>query len=355
MLIEGLLDWLAALPTPAVYLVLAALATLENLVPPVPADTAVALGAFLSHRGDITPLGVWLSTWIANTAGAAGVYYATRLYGRSILDGPIGRRLLSPGAVAAIEREYIRFGVAGIFLSRFLPGIRAVVPAFAGLVRLSVPRALLPMVVASGLWYGALTMAGAFIGSEWEAIKENVGRVNAILGILGAIVLVLVVWWVVRSTKQRRLRIWRRLEQAFEARAADPEATAAVADPALRAAAALVLDLAFADTVMTDEDRHLVETHLAERWDVASPGGGRPTESELARGGEQVQATYSPEERLALLERMHQAAILDSGLSAHEAWMMKRAAALLGVTDEELDGLKRRWRSAAGGGRGAAP
>ena len=39
-----------------------------------------------------------------------------------------------PEALAVIEREYLRFGVAGIFVSRFLPGFRAVVPPFAGLV-----------------------------------------------------------------------------------------------------------------------------------------------------------------------------------------------------------------------------
>ena len=109
MLIEGLLEWLVALPAPAVYLVIGVLATVENIIPPVPADTAVALGAFLAQRGLTKPLNVFLVTWFANTAGAIAVYVATRAYGRSILGGRVGRRLLSPSAIAAIEREYIRW------------------------------------------------------------------------------------------------------------------------------------------------------------------------------------------------------------------------------------------------------
>ena len=39
-------------------MVLGLLAALENVIPPLPTDAAVALGAFLSHRGVTTPLGV---------------------------------------------------------------------------------------------------------------------------------------------------------------------------------------------------------------------------------------------------------------------------------------------------------
>lgn len=346
MLIEGLLEWLLALPAPAVYLVIGVLATVENIIPPVPADTAVALGAFLAQRGLTTPLNVFLVTWVANTAGAAAVYVATRTYGRSILSGRVGRRLLSPSAIAAIEREYIRFGVAGIFITRFLPGIRAVVPAFAGLVKLSAPRALIPLVVASGIWYGTLTAAAAFLGANWETVIGMVSGVNAVLGVVGLSVMALVIWWIVGRIRERRRRVWQRLERAFEEFGADPMATA---DPALRAAAALVLDLASADSTLGDEDRHLVETHLTERWDLSSPGIERATEAELQKGAERIKETFSLDERLGVLERMHRAAIRDTGLSRHETWMISRAAALLGVTDTELGALTERWRAEAPG------
>ena len=60
------------------YAVLALLAAVENVIPPVPSDAAVALGAFLTNRGLTTPLGVFVVTWIANLAGAA----------RGVLRGP---------------------------------------------------------------------------------------------------------------------------------------------------------------------------------------------------------------------------------------------------------------------------
>jgi membrane protein DedA with SNARE-associated domain len=88
-----------------VYAVLALLAAVENVVPPVPSDAAVALGAFLSHRGVTTFVAVFLVTWVSNLAGAAGVYFAARRYGRRLFASPTGRRLLAPRSLAVIERE----------------------------------------------------------------------------------------------------------------------------------------------------------------------------------------------------------------------------------------------------------
>jgi hypothetical protein len=39
------------------------LAALENIIPPVPADTAVALGAFLAGRGTLNAWAVFGITW----------------------------------------------------------------------------------------------------------------------------------------------------------------------------------------------------------------------------------------------------------------------------------------------------
>ena len=106
------------------YAVLAVLAFLENIVPIVPADVAVALGAFLSHHGTTRPLVVFLLAWSFNTAGAMLVYALVRRSGRGFFELPVVRRLMAPEAIAVIERDYLRLGVFGLIVARFLPGIR---------------------------------------------------------------------------------------------------------------------------------------------------------------------------------------------------------------------------------------
>ena len=53
-LFENILNGLLGLPPTAVYAVIGILAGVENIFPPVPADTAVAIGAFLSTGGAIS-------------------------------------------------------------------------------------------------------------------------------------------------------------------------------------------------------------------------------------------------------------------------------------------------------------
>ena len=78
-MLERLLDALASLPLVPTYLVLMVLSALENVFPPVPADTAVALGAFLARRGEISVVPLAILCWLANLASACadGAYTLT--------------------------------------------------------------------------------------------------------------------------------------------------------------------------------------------------------------------------------------------------------------------------------------
>jgi membrane protein DedA with SNARE-associated domain len=183
---------LLRLPPSAVYGVIGALAAVENVFPPVPADTAVALGAFLSAGGTISAGVIFLVTWVANVCSAAAVYTAARVVGRPFFRGRTGARLLRPAALVRIEQLYARHGVWAIFLSRFVPGVRAVVPPFAGVAGLGVVRAVVPVALASGLWYGALTAVAAFTIRNASQIGALIAGANRV-ALAGAGVLLVIV------------------------------------------------------------------------------------------------------------------------------------------------------------------
>jgi len=199
----GLIDRLLELPALAVYAVIAGLAAAENVFPPVPADAAVAIGAVLSIGGHVTAWGVFLVTWLANVTSAAMVYVAARTVGQAFFRGPLGRRLLRQEALARIERLYQRHGTWAIFASRFIPGVRAVVPAFAGVVNLGPARALLPVVVASALWYGSLTYAAATLIGNVDAVGAFLERFQLAALVTGLIVLVAVVGFILARGRRK--------------------------------------------------------------------------------------------------------------------------------------------------------
>jgi membrane protein DedA with SNARE-associated domain/uncharacterized tellurite resistance protein B-like protein len=337
-----------------VYGVLALLAAVENVVPPVPSDAAVALGAFLSHRGLTTPLLVFLVTWTANLAGAALVYLAARRYGHRLFSTRTGRRLLAPRSLAVIEREYLRFGIAGIFFSRFLPGIRAVVPPFAGLVRLGAVRTFVPMAMASALWYGGITLVGAFLGARWDRILGILEGVNRTMGILTALLVAGgAAWYWVTRRRRSRERVWHATRDALDPAAPSfLEGTDIAEGSAREAAALLVLELAYADPVLTPEDRELVAGHLRDRWGLAGagPAAEPPPEEErrtrFAAYADRLRQRFGRAQRLELVERVWSVAFDDGAIGPQqEARLMSVAAELLGVGPAEVAEVRRRLRS----------
>jgi len=200
--LDRVLDALASLPIVPTYLVLMVLSALENVFPPVPADTAVALGAFLARRGEVSVVPLAALCWLANMASAAGTYAFARTHGPSFFREGWGRKLMSPGVLAALEEAYGRWGVAGIFLSRFLPGVRAAVTPFAGIVGLGPMRALVPAAIASAIWYALLAAAGYAVAHNWEAVKALVTDTNRVLGLLAVIVTAAAAFWVWRRSRR---------------------------------------------------------------------------------------------------------------------------------------------------------
>ena len=192
---QGVLGWLSALPVVALYAAMFIAAAVENIFPPIPADTIVAFGSFLAARGQGTILGAFLAVWIGNLAGASVMYAAGRRYGASHVE----KRLLKDKGAAAegtLRTLYERYGIGALFLSRFVPGVRAIVPPFAGALRVPFIPAIAVMGVASGIWYGLVAWLAFRAGSNWDALQGTIKQYGTIAALVAvAVVLVGAIVW----------------------------------------------------------------------------------------------------------------------------------------------------------------
>lgn len=194
---ERALSFLTELPAPLAYALLAAGAAIENILPVVPADTFIVAGGFIAGLGAVHPVAVFGVVWGGNVGGAVAVYGAGRRYGPSFFSTGPGRGLAGEHQMERLQAFYRRWGLVAIFLARFLPGFRAVVPVFAGVTQLEPSRAIPPMVVASAIWYGALLQIGYLGGDNIEAVAATLEQANRGLLIASAVLAVLIagVWW----------------------------------------------------------------------------------------------------------------------------------------------------------------
>ena len=203
---QSVYDWLVTLPPAMLYVVLAFFAALENIVPPFPSDLTVAFGSFVvAQGGKGSLLGVFAVTWLGNVSGAMLVYALGRRYGAE----PLERRLAGRHAQAfdaRLRRLFDRFGTPAVFLSRFVPGVRAIVPAFAGAMRLPPARMFAMIAVAAAIWYGFITYVAYRIGADWPRVQEMITRYGKAAALVAAVILAagLLAWYLARRRRTRR-------------------------------------------------------------------------------------------------------------------------------------------------------
>ncbi|MEX2049200.1 MAG: DedA family protein [Gemmatimonadota bacterium] len=191
-----LLAWMEGISRPVLYLALGAGAAIENVVPAVPADTFVALGGLLSALGTVSARTVFLVTWLCNVASALVVYRLSYWHGRGFFDEGLGRHLLRPHQMERMQGFYDRWGTPAIFFTRFLPGVRSIVPVFAGVTLQGWLPVAAPIAAASAIWYGILVWLGAWAGSNLGLLTGLLGRLNSALGLAALFVTLLgLVWW----------------------------------------------------------------------------------------------------------------------------------------------------------------
>jgi uncharacterized tellurite resistance protein B-like protein len=172
------------------------------------------------------------------------------------------------------------------------------------------------------------------------------------LGILALAAVALIALLVLRRRRThppRRDRVFRAVHRALGSSAPEPEIPAGQ-DPASVGAATLLLELAKADHEITPEEQDLITAYLRERWQLegeterrsgAPSPAPHPGPAHTAEMATLLSGQYDRGRRLELVGQLYRIAASDGTLSRHEERLMLRAAALLGLTTEDLAEARR--------------
>ncbi len=196
-MLEAVTAWVDGLPDVVVYLMLGLGAAVENVIPAIPADTFVVLGGFFAAVGDLEARWVFVVTWGFNVASALAMYRVGHTHGRTFFEVGWGRRVLNAHQMERMVVFFGRWGTAAIFLARILPGIRSVVPVFAGVTHQRFWPVAIPLALASAIWYSALVWGGTFAGHNLDRMLAILGQTNQwlLLAAVMAGAAVFIWWW----------------------------------------------------------------------------------------------------------------------------------------------------------------
>lgn len=201
MTLDELLSTIREWPPYVTYGVLFLGSLAEYIVPPVPGDTVVVASAVL-----VAAFGwsVWPIFAVVTAGAVLGAAIDFWFGGWLIRTGRIER--LSLGKRAAIDDLVARFhrhGAAYLAVNRFLPGVRAFFFVAAGLAELRLATVLLWSTLSAMAWNALLIAAGYALGDNLPALEAWLGRYQAVMWGLIAVV----VGWV-------GLKVWRASRKA---------------------------------------------------------------------------------------------------------------------------------------------
>ena len=204
-MLETITTWLGNLPISTLYVAIAGLSAFENFFPPFPSDGVIAFGSFLASRAQGSPFWVFLLGWFGNVAGAMVTYTIARRFGSDMILKRL-EKYVGPTAENRMMVLIDKYGFGGLFVSRFLPGVRAIVPPFAGAMRLPAWKVFLAVASASAVWFGVITFLAFRAGDNWELLQHYLLRSGQWAGLLsGALVALIVGIWLLRRRKRQML------------------------------------------------------------------------------------------------------------------------------------------------------
>jgi membrane protein DedA with SNARE-associated domain len=142
---------------------------------------------------------------VAGVAGdvlGASIAYAIGFYGsRELLERHSGKLHLSHGRLDRAHRWFERYGPVTIFVSRFLPVVRAAFPYVAGAAEMSYRKMVAFAALGSLLWVGGLAILGREVGHQWPTWRHHLEYVDYAAV---AVVVAVIVYLIVRRTRGTR-------------------------------------------------------------------------------------------------------------------------------------------------------
>jgi membrane protein DedA with SNARE-associated domain len=196
------IERLSSLSLETLYLVCGGMAAFENVFPPFPSDIVVALAVFLSARAGGPFWAAALATCIGSVTGAMLMYYVGRRYGSLILLEKL-ERFAGKSAAERLKAMHAKYGVLALFVSRFIPGVRAVVPPFAGAMRLPAWQVFVSMTVAGALWYGFVAYLAYKAGERWDLLVKTLAGSTQIIALIAVAVVLgwVAVWYIAKKRR----------------------------------------------------------------------------------------------------------------------------------------------------------
>lgn len=200
--IHAVTAWVLHLISHLGYLGLAAGMFGQAVGMPLPSEIMMAFSGYLAWSSKFTMPMVILAGTFGDTLGALVAYFIGFYGGRPLLV-KFGRLLFfRQRELERSDRWFAKYGTRAVFVSKLLPGIRAIASFPAGATRMPIGPFLGYTFSASAIWCTAFAFVGFVLGKNWYALTTYLRPVGISLLALLAMAIVAWIWLHFRAERK---------------------------------------------------------------------------------------------------------------------------------------------------------
>lgn len=185
------------------YSGVALLMALESANIPLPSEVILPFSGFLVSLGRFNIHLVVLFATIGQLLGSNLSYWLGRAGGRPLIERYGKYVLLSHHDLDLADRWFKKYGDVSIFFSRLLPIVRTFISFPAGISEMNLFKFNLFTFLGVIPWSYFLAYVGVKMGENWESLKIYFRKFDVVIG---ALVILGIVWWVARHVRNSKLK-----------------------------------------------------------------------------------------------------------------------------------------------------
>ncbi|GIM46487.1 alkaline phosphatase [Collibacillus ludicampi] len=175
---------------------------LEYLGIPFPAETILTVSGFAWAKGTFAFLPLYLSALTGTFAGSLVAYFIGLYFGRPFILRYGKYVRITHEKLDQAEEKFKKYTIPILIFSRFLAGVRVLVPYLAGINRTALKSFILYSLIGSLVWAMLFLFIGRFVGHEWHYVQHRLHRY--LIPLLAAIAVMIAGIWLLRARNNRK-------------------------------------------------------------------------------------------------------------------------------------------------------
>ena len=193
-------EWVLAIMAKFGYLGIIFAMFAENVFPPIPSELIMPAAGFAAARGDLNIFLVILTGTFGSVLGALPLYYLGALFNKErliLFTEKYGKYVfIKAEDVLSSNAWFDKHGKKAVFFGRMVPGIRSLISIPAGMNKMPLVSFLVLTAVGASIWTTILTLAGFYLGKNYEVIATLLAPYSKIFLLLA--IVIIIVWFIKR-------------------------------------------------------------------------------------------------------------------------------------------------------------